>query len=195
AEHGIDSRLAPQDRRCASGRLFGRGASDEIGGLERGGGLVLCGVSRRGQHRDRSIASGVPAKFGDFSRVFDRRDREATLICLVLAHRARLFVIGRLVCAGRAARVRMRSRGVPLLLLVGAFVAVARADDVTASSPQTTKVSYSDSVEHYRRGDDDLAFKELAALTDADIRIGLQRLLDDLRRMVITTMRDIRKAL
>jgi len=89
----------------------------------------------------------------------------------------------------------MRSRGVPLLLLVGAFVAVARADDVTASSPQTTKVSYADSVEHYRRGDDDLAFKELAALTDADIRIGLQRLLDDLRRMVITTMRDIRKTL
>jgi hypothetical protein len=116
AEHGIDCRLAPQDRRCASGRFFGRGASDEIGGLERGGELVLCVVSSRGQHRDRFIASRMPAKSGDFSRVFDRRDREATLICLVLAHWARLFVIARLVCAGRAARVRMRSRGVPLLL-------------------------------------------------------------------------------
>jgi len=69
-----------------------------------------------------------------------------------------------------------------LLLLVGAFVAVARADDVTASSPQTTKVSYADCVEHYRRGDDDRAFKELAALTDTDIRIGRRRLLEALAK-------------
>lgn len=128
------------------------------------------------------MASGMPAKFGDFSRVFAREGRGATLICLVLAHRAWLFVIDGLVCARRAARARMRSRGVLLLLLVGAFVAVARADDVTASSPQTTKVSYADCVEHYRRGDDDRAFRELAALTDTDIRIGRRRLLEALAK-------------
>ena len=76
----------------------------------------------------------------------------------------------------------MGSRGVPLLLLVGAFVAVARADDVTASSPQATKVSYADCVEHYRRGDDDLAFKELAALSDTDIRVSRHRLLEALAK-------------
>ncbi len=80
------------------------------------------------------------------------------------------------------------------MLLVGAFVAVARAADVTASLPQTTTVSYAAVVEHYRRGDDDLAFKELAALTDTDIRIGRQRLLEALSRGNLAAVSILRAA-
>ena len=76
----------------------------------------------------------------------------------------------------------MRTGNVRLMLLAGLFIAVARATDVTASLPQTTTVSYATVVEHYRRGDDDLAFKELAALSDTNVRTGLQRLLEALSK-------------
>jgi tetratricopeptide (TPR) repeat protein len=66
---------------------------------------------------------------------------------------------------------------VSVLLLAGVFVVMMRAPDVTAISPQPTKVSYIDVIELYRRGEDELALKQFALLTDTDIRLGRKAVL------------------
>ena len=76
----------------------------------------------------------------------------------------------------------MRSQHVPLLLLASVFAAIVRSSDVTATSPQSTRVSYVDVIERYRRGDDDLALKQLSALTDSDIRISRKPLIEAISR-------------
>jgi tetratricopeptide (TPR) repeat protein len=122
----------------------------------------------------------MPEKFSDFLRVLWRRDRGAALICLVLAHRARVFVIPRLPFAKRYARVRMRTRDLRRCLLAGVFAFAIGSPGVVASSPQAKRPLYVDIIELYRRGDDELALKQLAMLTDSEIRIGRTALLAEL---------------
>jgi tetratricopeptide (TPR) repeat protein len=132
----------------------------------------------------------MPAKFGGFSRVLAPRVQEAALICPVLAHRARVFVIGGFVCATRYARVRIRCRNVLLMLLMVVLVGVMQSPSATASSrqtespwPQAKRPSYVDVVELYRRGEDELALKQLAMLTDSEIKIGRTALLAELNNV------------
>jgi tetratricopeptide (TPR) repeat protein len=47
----------------------------------------------------------------------------------------------------------------------------------TASAPQTKRPSYIDVIELYRRGDDNLALKQLAMLTDSEIKTGRRAVL------------------
>ena len=84
-----------------------------------------------------------------------------------------------IVSAGRYARVRMRSPYVQqLLLLIGVCVALVRSPDAAASSPQSHKASYTDVIELYRHGEDELALKQLNMLTYADIATGRKAVLN-----------------
>jgi len=73
----------------------------------------------------------------------------------------------------------MRTRSVSIVLLAG-IVVTMRLAGVTASAPQTTHRSYADIVDLYRRGEDELALKQLAMLTDSEIKIGRAALLTEL---------------
>ena len=87
-------------------------------------------------------------------------------------------MIPRLASAKRYARLRIRTRKVVLTQLARVVVALMLSCDVLAGSRQAAPTSYADVIELYRRGNDQLALKQLAALTDTVIKIGSNKLLD-----------------
>ena len=73
----------------------------------------------------------------------------------------------------------MRARSTSPVVLARVVVGVLVAFAGIGAGPQTAGTSYSDIVELYRRGDDDLALQALVALSDSDMTRGRDALLND----------------
>lgn len=73
--------------------------------------------------------------------------------------------------------------GTPRLpLFVGAVIVLTLWPQPIASSSQSTNASYQEVIELYRRGDDALASKQLAILSDSRIRTGRNALLEAFKK-------------
>ncbi len=73
----------------------------------------------------------------------------------------------------------MRAESTSPVVLARVVIAILVALAGIAAGPQTASTSYSDIVELYRRGDDELALQKLGALTNNDITRGRDALLHE----------------